>query len=148
MLSNKFETNFNEFNGEMNSKLNALNNRLDNSDEKFETKFNEISSDINKRFDTNEIKFGELNKRFDESDKKWEKLIDSTKQMSNGYNIESVGVTENGNYDGKLCANDNRNKEVTVNKVSNNVSYDDVNKSDILLNENNSDILSLSLIHI
>ena len=41
------------------------------------------------------------------------------------------------------------------NKVSNNVSYDDVNKSEILLNENNNDILSnnssdneLSLIHI
>ena len=107
-INSRFDMNDTKFN-EQNKKLDALNNRLDNSDEKFY-----------------EIR-GIINKRFDESDEKWDKLIDSTKQMNNGYNTESVVVTENGNHDdGKLSANEN------INKVS-----DDSN-GEIITNSNGS----------
>ena len=82
-----------------------INSRFDSNDEKFDTKFDKLSSNVNKHKVKCESSFNELIKRLDESDEKWEKLIDSTKQVNNGYNTESV------------CANENRNKEVTVNKV-------------------------------
>ena len=55
--------------------------------------------------------------------------------MHNGYNTESVGVTENGNYDGKLCANKNINKEATVNKVSENNGKQNDNEVSLDVNQ-------------
>ena len=87
-----------------------------------------------------------LNKHFDESDKKWDKWIDSTKQMNNSYNKESVVVTENGNYDdGKLCDNENINKEATVNKVSENTAVVEENKKDVYKRQVLGCVIILSL---
>ena len=45
-----------------------------------------MSSDINKRFDTNEIKFGELNKRFDTNDAKFDELNNSLSSIESKIN--------------------------------------------------------------
>ena len=78
-----------------------------------------------------ESSFNELIKCFDESDEKWDKLIDSTKQMNNGYND-----------DGKLCTNENINKEATVNKVSDNNGKK--NDNEVSLNVNQAKVYKVS----
>ena len=119
VLNNKFDVQNNKFD-KLSGDVNEQNNKVDALSSDINAKLNEVSSNVNEQQIKYESSFNELIKCFDESDKKWDKLIDSTKQMHNGYNTESVGVTENGNYDGKLCANKNINKEATVNKVSEN----------------------------
>ena len=96
MLSN----NFNEFKGEMNSKLNALNNHLDNNEKKFETKFDVMSSDINSRFDMGDTKFNEqnkkldaLNKRFDINDVKFEQYKEQNMRCENIINVKLDELT-------------------------------------------------------
>ena len=102
-----------------------MSNQMSN---RFDTKFNEISSDINKRFDINDSKLNEQKIRCEISFNKFDAKFNEIKGEINIKVIQQLD---------KL----GRNIE---NKVSNNVSHDDVNKSEILLNKINGDMLSNS----
>ena len=78
------------FKGEMNSKLNALNNH-------FETKFDVMRSNINSCFDMHDTKFNEqnkkldaLNKRFDINDVKFEQYKEQNMRCENIINVKLV----------------------------------------------------------
>ena len=98
------------------------------SDEKFDRRFDVQNSNFNVKFDEQNNKFDKLSNDFDRKFNEQKNCFDD---KLNEMNVKLIQQLD------KL----GRNIE---NKVSNNVSHDDVNKSEILLNKINGDMLSNS----
>ena len=163
---NEQNVKFNEVSSNINevrSNINEVNKRFDNSDEKFnELKIN-INA-INVKCESNFKKLGDkINEMEENFNRRADETINNTKKRTNEISIEKMegkidtgkcsenennkvtdnninndGVSISGNYNEEMMTNNN---QVKIDKVSNDVNYNDDYDSEIMVNNNKNEVV-------